>query len=149
MNQSWEYNQFSYPGKEGSETETPDARANGSSEHRKSHRRGDLAVQGAWGEGAGRSDPVSPRACVRVFGGGIRTPLCLTPALYSFPGGDVSLCPSSLPGWPGSALRQHSASDHCRNPKHHFRFSYCKWSLTIMQVIATIILGRLENPTKP
>lgn len=70
MNQSREYNQFSYPGEEGRETETPDARANGSSEHRESHHRCEPAVPGARGKGAGGSGPASLCAhecvCVRV-----------------------------------------------------------------------------------
>lgn len=37
-------------------------------------------------------------------------------------------------------------SCHSRKPRHHCRCSYSKWSLTIMHVIATTILGRLGSP---
>lgn len=59
VNQSWEYNQFSYPGKEKSEMEISDVRINGSSEHCGSHCRRDLGAERTWGEEAGRSNPVS------------------------------------------------------------------------------------------
>lgn len=44
MNQSWEYNQFSYPGKEGSETEIPDARLM-AAQSTESHRRREVRAE--------------------------------------------------------------------------------------------------------
>ena len=138
MNRSWEYNPLSYPGKEGSETEP--------------QMLGLMAAQSSVKPIAGEHSPTrglgegeEERSWEPECGGVEREDR--DPSLSH-------LCPlqplrRSVSPWLSAAgsvcvpLSRHSGKPRC-----HFRFSYCKWPLTIMQVIATTILGRLASPDR-